>query len=394
MPANKPQMMEMFERLIASPTVSSVSPEFDMGNREICGTIGNWLEDLGFSVEMQPIPGHPDKANVIGTLGKGPGGLVLAGHTDTVPFDDGKWDQDPFSLTEHNGRLYGLGTCDMKGFLALAIHAASQYRAEDLAQPLIIVGTADEESSMMGGRALAEAGRPKARHAIIGEPTGLRPVHMHKGMMMDAIRVLGRSGHSSDPSLGVNALDGMHRVLAALISYRDSLAESYRSDDFNVPFPTLNLGYIRGGDNPNRICPECELHIDLRPLPGMSIPETREVLYGKVRDALGDTECGVEFDMLFEGVEGMETESGSELVRLAEELTGHSAEAVAFSTEGPFFRELGAQTVILGPGNIDQAHQPNEYLAMDMLQPTLDHLDRFINQLCVNKQPKVESAKK
>ncbi|MGD8827157.1 MAG: M20/M25/M40 family metallo-hydrolase, partial [Gammaproteobacteria bacterium] len=143
-----PGMLEMMRELIAAPSVSSVSPQFDMGNHGISVLIGNWLEDLGFSVEIQEIPDQPGKANVIAALGRGPGGLVLAGHTDTVPYDDTGWSQDPFRLTERDNGFYGLGTSDMKSFFALAIEAARVFEARDLAQPLIIVGTADEESSM------------------------------------------------------------------------------------------------------------------------------------------------------------------------------------------------------------------------------------------------------
>ncbi|HEV2212534.1 MAG TPA: M20/M25/M40 family metallo-hydrolase, partial [Gammaproteobacteria bacterium] len=213
----------MLAGLINAASVSSVSPEYDMSNRLAAERIAEWLEAAGFGVELQDIPGHPGKVNVIGTLGSGPGGLVLAGHMDTVPFDEGLWDSDPFTLTERDGKYFGLGISDMKGFIALAIEAAARYRKADLAQPLIVLATADEESSMCGARALAAAGRPKARYAIIGEPTLLKPVHVHKGILMEAVRVVGHSGHSSDPSLGKNALEGMHRALASLLAFRDEL---------------------------------------------------------------------------------------------------------------------------------------------------------------------------
>lgn len=195
-----PSLREMLTGLIGAPSVSSVSPEFDMSNRPAAERIAGWLESLGFGVELQEIPGAPGKLNVIGTLGQGSGGLVLAGHMDTVPFDEKGWDSDPFTLTERDGNYYGLGISDMKGFIGLAIEAAARHKAKDFTQPLIILATADEESSMSGGRALVAAGRPKARYAVIGEPTLLKPVHMHKGILMEAVKIIGRSGHSSDPS--------------------------------------------------------------------------------------------------------------------------------------------------------------------------------------------------
>lgn len=377
-----PELKELIGDLVATPSVSSVDEDMDMANQPVADRLSGWLESLGFSVEMIPVPDQPGKVNVLGTLGKGPGGLVLAGHTDTVPFDDTGWDSDPFQLRDADDRLYGLGTCDMKAFLALALEAASQYRASDLEAPLMILGTADEETAMAGAKALVEAGVPRARHAVIGEPTRLRPVRMHKGMMMDAIRVTGRSGHSSDPSLGANALDGMHRVIADILAWREDLAQRHRESDFAVPTPTLNLGYIRGGDNPNRICATCELGIDLRPLPGMS----RDELRGEMRERLSRVIQGngltLDIETLFEGADPMETSRDAPIVRAAEELTGHSAEAVAFSTEAPFLAALGMDVVVMGPGDIEQAHQPNEFLAQDRIKPTLEVLDALIQRFC------------
>ena len=273
-----PELLDMIAALIAAPSISSVNPDFDQGNRGVIELLADWLSALGFRAEILPIAGQPDKANLIATLGAGPGGLVLAGHTDTVPFDQGRWTHDPFRLTCADGRLYGLGTSDMKAFLALAVEAASSFTASQLQQPLIIIATADEESSMSGAKALVEARRPQARYAVIGEPTGMRPVRMHKGILMEAIHLRGRSGHSSDPALGNSALEGMHRVLGELLRWRAELQAQHVNPLFAVPVPTLNLGHIHGGDNPNRICPDCELHIDLRPLPGMDIDQLRSQL--------------------------------------------------------------------------------------------------------------------
>ena len=376
--------MDMIGALIATPSVSSVDPELDQQNRPVIDLLANWLADTGFRVEVLPLPGKPGKANLVATLGNGTGGLVLSGHTDTVPFDDGKWQHDPFSLTEADNRLYGLGTSDMKAFLALAIEASRELRAEDLKQPLILLATADEETSMSGARALVDTHALQARHAIIGEPTGLRPVRMHKGILMEAIHLQGRSGHSSDPSLGNSALEAMHTVISALLDWRRELQANNHNPMFAVPVPTLNLGHIHGGDNPNRICPECELHIDLRPLPGMDISELREELRARVLGALTDTGIQTHFTALFEGIPAMSTPADAEIVALTEQLTGHPAEAVAFATEGPYLGQLGISTVILGPGDIDQAHQPDEYLALERINPTLEILQQVVNSVCIN----------
>ncbi|MCC6136310.1 MAG: acetylornithine deacetylase [Candidatus Contendobacter sp.] len=383
MPTSPARLLERIRRLIATPSVSSVSPQFDQSNRPVIDLLADWLESAGFTVRIEPLPERPDKANLIATLGEGPGGLVLAGHTDTVPFDAGRWRHDPFAGEIADERIYGLGTADMKAFLALALEAAQEFRAGDLHQPLLILATADEESSMAGARALAAARQPLGRHALIGEPTGLKPVRMHKGIFMEAIRLEGRSGHSSNPALGVNALEGMHRVIGELLRWRAELQTRYRNPCFEIEVPTLNLGHIHGGDNPNRICADCELHIDLRPLPGMALTDLREELHRRMGRLLADSDLRLSFLPLFAGIEALETPATAAIIQATEQLTGAPAGSVSFGTEGPYLNALGMDTVILGPGSVECAHQPDEFLALATILPTLDLLHRLIQQFCV-----------
>jgi len=384
MPRPVPELMTLLRELIATPSVSSVSPAFDQGNAGVIALLAGWLEGLGLRTEVQDIPGFPGKQNLVATLGEGPGGLVLAGHTDTVPYDAGRWTHDPFTLTEDDGRLYGLGTSDMKGFFALAIEALLAFLDRPLARPLVLLATADEESSMCGAIALARAGRPLGRYAIIGEPTGLVPVRMHKGIMMEAVRLIGRSGHSSDPSLGRSALEGMHEVMGALLAWRADLQRHHRDPAFAVAVPTLNLGHVHGGDNPNRICGECELHLDLRPLPGMHLDDLRAEMRARVARVAEAHGLAWETRPLFPGIEALETDASSPVVRAAEALTGHAAGAVAFGTEAPYLRALGLDTVILGPGDIAQAHQPDEFLALERIPRMVDLLRGLIARLCAS----------
>ncbi|GGE52245.1 acetylornithine deacetylase [Streptosporangium jomthongense] len=378
-----PGVQEMLATLISLPSISSASAEWDHSNEPVVRTLGEWLEALGFSVELLPLPDAPGKYNLIGTLGSGSGGLVLAGHTDTVPFDDKRWKSDPFTLTERDNRWYGLGTCDMKGFFPLAIEAAREFASAELKQPLIILATADEETSMNGARALAEAGKPKARYAVIGEPTSLRPVRMHKGIMMERLTFEGQSGHSSDPALGRNALEGMHEALGELLALRADWQQQYRNTNFDVQVPTLNLGCIHGGDNPNRICARCELHFDLRPLPGMSMENLRQDILHRLQPLAERRELAMEFEPLFDGVPPFETPADAALVKACEKLTGHTAHAVAFATEAPWLQKLGMETLVLGPGSIDQAHQPDEFIEMSQLEPTVKILKGLIRQFCL-----------
>ena len=381
--SRSPALLEMISGLIATPSVSSVNPALEQGNLAVIELLANWLDGTGFDIEIMPLPGTPARANLIATLGRGSGGLVLSGHTDTVPYDEGKWHHNPFRLENAGNRLYGLGTSDMKSFMALALEAVRDLDAGHLQQPLILLATADEETSMAGARALVERRRPQARYAVIGEPTGLRPVRMHKGILMEAIRLVGKSGHSSDPAQGNSALEAMHSVLGALISWRKELQATHHNSLFAVPVPTLNLGHIHGGDNPNRICGSCELHLDLRPLPGMGLQELRDELHHRVLRALQDTGIDASIESLFEGIPAMETPANAAIVQLAEKLTGHTPEAVAFGTEAPYLSRLGMETVILGPGDIAQAHQPDEYIRLDQLAPTVDLLKSIIDAVCV-----------
>lgn len=379
-----PGIREMLSRLIAMPSISSASSDWDHSNEAVVRTLAEWLEPLGFTTEILEVPGLPGKYNLIATLGSGPGGLVLSGHTDTVPFDDQRWQSDPFTLTEKDDRWYGLGTCDMKGFFPLAIEAAKAFAGQPLQQPLIILATADEETSMNGARALAEAGKPKARYAVIGEPTSLRPVRMHKGIMMERLKFEGRSGHSSDPALGRNALEGMHEALGELLALRSQWQEQYRNPNFRVQVPTMNLGCIHGGDSPNRICAQCELHFDLRPLPGMDMANLRQSILNRLQPLAERRELGLTFEPLFDGVPPFETPADAALVKACETLTGHTAHAVAFATEAPWLQQLGLETLVMGPGSIDQAHQPDEYLELSQLQPTVDILRGLIKQFCLD----------
>jgi acetylornithine deacetylase len=369
--------------LVGAPSVSCTSPEFDQSNHQVVNLLANWLEPLGFQCEIQPIDGWPGKYNLVAVKGSGPGGLVFAGHTDTVPCNPELWEQDPFTLTDKDGRFYGLGATDMKGFFPVVLAALEKFRDAPLREPIIILATADEESSMCGARALAAQGSPKARYAVIGEPTGMRPIRMHKGIVMESVRVIGQAGHSSDPSLGKNALETMNSVINQLLVYRSELQSKYRHDGFNVAVPTLNLGCIHGGDNPNRICASCELHFDLRPLPGMPLEQLRSDMQNRLRPIAEKAGCDIVFSSLFPGIDPYEEKADSAIVQAAEKLTGHTATAVAFATEAPFLQKIGMETIVMGPGAIDQAHQPNEFIEQSQIAPAIHVIEELIRKFCV-----------
>ena len=368
--------------LIGIPSVSSSDPSFDMSNRAIVERLSDMLQAAGFRVECMDVVEQADKFNLVASLGDGPGGLVLSGHTDTVPFDADAWSSDPFQLAERDGKLYGLGTADMKSFFALALAAAASFSPADLDRRLVLVATADEETGMTGARSLASGREKLADFAVIGEPTSLKPVRVHKGILAERIVLQGRSGHSSNPLLGISALDGLRSVLNELTGLRLELQTEFTDDGFEVPFPTLNFGRVQGGDNPNRICAECTLDLDCRFLPGMPLDDLRRRIHERVREAVQGSGLDVSFRPLFHGIEAMNTPADSAIVRTVEDLTGTAAGAVGFATEAPFFAAMGTEVVVVGAGSIDQAHQPDEYLALAAITPAISMLEHLIARYC------------
>lgn len=378
-----PNYERLLADLVAIPSVSSSAPGWDQSNLGVVNVLQDWFAKLGFNAEVMDVPGQPGKANLIATCGAGNQGLVLSGHTDTVPFDASKWQSDPFKLTTVNDRMFGLGTCDMKGFFPIIVEALRNLRGARLKQPLIVLATADEESSMSGARALADAGALRGRAALIGEPTSLKPVRMHKGILMESLQISGKSGHSSNPALGNSALEAMHEAVGELLRFRERMQEKYSDPAFEVGVPTLNLGRMQGGDSANRICGHCELSFDLRLLPGMNTIGLREELSHIVKSIADRRRVDIQLQSLIEEVEPFATKADSALVKLCEELSGTQAQAVAFATEAPFLSKMGFETIVMGAGSIDQAHQPDEFMVVDQVKVMAKHLEALIRYYCL-----------
>lgn len=388
-----PGIQHLIQQLLSIPSISCTSPKIDQSNIHVIHLLANWFESLGFQCEIQYLDeeknGPQDnnsKANLIATLGTGNQGLVLAGHTDTVPIDEKLWQVDPFNITEKDNRLYGLGSCDMKSFFAVILEAIRTIDLTKLKQPLIILATADEETSMSGAKAIAKHGKnlglDNARYAIIGEPTNMRPVRMHKGMMMESIQLTGQAGHSSDPALGNNALEAMHKVITELLKWREELQSKYKNPLFEIPVPTMNLGHIHGGDNPNRICGSCELQIDIRPLPGMKLTDLRAEMQQRLKNVLLNTGIQLKTVSLTDGFDAMDTDKNSDLVQRAEKMTHTDSQIVAFGTEAPYYNAMGMETIVMGPGSIRQAHQPNEYIETTSLNSAVDVIRQMVVNYC------------
>lgn len=379
-----PDFIDLYQQLIALPSISSDDADLDQSNKPLIDLLATWCQSLGFQVDIQPVPGTRNKFNLLASLGEGAGGLLLTGHTDTVPFDDGRWTKDPFTLTEHDNKLYGLGTADMKGFFAFILDAVRELGANQLSKPLYILATADEETSMAGAQYFSTSTQLRPDCAIIGEPTSLVPVRAHKGHISNAIRIMGQSGHSSDPAKGVNAIDLMHESIGQLIKLRDSLQKRYHNPAFAIPYPTMNFGQIHGGDSANRICGCCELLMDIRPLPGLSLTDLDELMSQALQPIQERWPGRLTIKHSHAPIPGYECPVHQSALVQIEKLVGKRAETVNYCTEAPFIQQL-CPTLVLGPGSIEQAHQPDEYLSTSFIEPTRQLLKQLVSHFCISK---------
>ncbi|HDL7015670.1 TPA: acetylornithine deacetylase [Yersinia enterocolitica] len=386
-----PPFIELYRALIATPSISATDSALDQSNEALINLLAGWFADLGFRVEIQPVPDTRHKFNLLASIGEnsvgkkssgeGSGGLLLAGHTDTVPYDEGRWTRDPFTLTEHDNKLYGLGTADMKGFFAFILDAVRDIDASTLSKPLYILATADEETTMAGARYFAASTQLRPDFAIIGEPTSLQPVRAHKGHISNAIRITGQSGHSSDPARGVNAIDLMHESITELMKLRTTLQERYNNPAFAIPYPTMNFGHINGGDAANRICACCELHMDIRPLPGLTLSDLDELMTEALAPVSARWPGRLSIDQLHPPIPGYECPTDHHMVGVIEDLLGERTAVVNYCTEAPFIQQI-CPTLVLGPGSINQAHQPDEFIDMAFIEPTRELIGQLVDHFC------------
>lgn len=321
------------------------------------------------------------KANLFVTLpaanGDMSGGLVLSGHTDVVPVEGQAWHSDPFCAQVREGRVYGRGSCDMKGFIASVLAAVPQMQAASLLRPMHVALSYDEEIGCLGAPVmLAELVRRglNPQHCIVGEPTSMRMVVAHKGIHTFCCRVHGKSAHSSLTPQGVNAIEYAARLIVYINQLADELKKRQdHDDDFDVPFSTLSTGLIRGGTAVNIIPNMCEFEFDYRNLPHMrpadvALPIQRyidEVLQPQMQAV--DGQCRIDM-MQRENVPALGQAEHHALYELVAQLVDDAARhKVAYATEGGQFQAAGMQTVICGPGSIEQAHKADEYVQLSQL---------------------------
>ncbi|AKC32361.1 acetylornithine deacetylase [Candidatus Pantoea carbekii] len=366
-----PPFIEIYQRLIRTPSISAIDDVFDQSNEAIINLLAGWFSDLGFTIEICEVPYTHHKFNMLAHKGKGIGGLLLAGHTDTVPYDPERWTRDPFSLIEENNRLYGLGVTDMKGFFAFILDVLCNLEITALHKPLYILATADEETTMAGAKYFSESTDLCPECAIVGEPTSLKPIRMHKGHLSKVLYIQGQSAHSSEPLQGINAIELMHKSITQLMKLRNIFfKKNYQDYRFTVPYSTMNFGHIYGGDIINRVCTSCELHIDIRPLPDLSLNHLNSLLTEVLKPINRRWPKRLTVSELYPPIPAYECNQNHKLIKIIEKLLSVKAEAVNYCTEASFIQKI-CPTLVLGPGSIDQAHQPDEFIETFFIKPTL-----------------------
>jgi acetylornithine deacetylase len=373
--------LDIYRKLIAIPSSSSDNKIEDLSNEPVIDLLITFLSQFNFKCKKIPVVNSKNKFNLIASYGHGTGGLALCGHTDTVPTIDNLWNQSPYELTQDNNRLYGLGVIDMKGFFAFIVETLFQIDFSKLKKPLHILATADEETTMSGAIQLVKEFNAKPDLIIIGEPTSLVPVIMHKGHLVQKITATGISGHSSNPDSGINAILIIYDVISELCRLKDTLKNDFSQKMFPIPYPTLNIGQILGGDAPNRICEQCSITFDIRPIPGTSIEQMKTETLKALEKVMKKYPNRIKISQPYDAVEPFGGFLPQEDLTFIEEITNKKAIAVNYATEATYYQNL-APTIILGAGSIDVAHQPNEYLNIEEIQPMLSILNKLINKYC------------
>lgn len=376
-----PDSRALLGKLIGFDTTSRLS------NLELIRFMESYLAGYGIDAHLS-YNEQGTKANLVATIGPNvPGGVVLSGHTDVVPVDDQEWATDPFVMTEQGGKLYGRGTSDMKGFIACALAAVPAFKAANLKRPVHFAFTYDEEVGCLGIQALLPILKDRIaqpRLVVVGEPTSMQVASAHKGQYVSKTRIWGREAHSSRAEDGVNAV----AVAAELITFlTEAAAESKRKgpqdETFDPPYTSFNMGPIAGGSVFNIIPNYCEFDWEFRPVPG----EDPAAILGRYNDYLADVinprlgalfpECRAE-NAVWAYLPPLKAEPGSDGEVLALSLAEkNDTTVVAFGTEAGHIQSIDFPAVVCGPGDIAQAHKPDEFIEAQQL----DACDRFMRRL-------------
>jgi len=351
-------VFDILDRLVAFPSIAGKP------NDDIAGWIEACLAEHGAQVTVLPGP-EGDRSNLFATIGPADvPGYILSGHMDVVPAGEPQWKSDPFTLRRDGERLYGRGTTDMKGFLAAALAAVPALAKLSLARPIHLAFSYDEEVGCRGVPHLI-ARLPelcaKPLGVIVGEPSGMRAVRGHKGKAAARVTIQGRTGHSSRPDLGLNAIHAMSEALSAAVSEAERLTHGPFNSAFEPAYSSLQAGVIAGGQSVNIIPDSCKLHLEARAIPGVDPASLLAPVKARA-EALAAEGFLVEWTPM-SAYPALSLAQDAALAALLSELTGEAPlTAVSFGTEAGLYQAAGFDAIICGPGNIDRAHKPDEYI--------------------------------
>ncbi len=375
----------LLERLIGFDTVSSKS------NLALIQFVETYLRDRGVPYVLTHNPAG-DKAALLATIGPPvDGGIVLSGHTDVVSPEGQAWNSHPFAMRRADGKLYGRGTCDMKGFGAIALAMVPEFLMADLRVPVHILLSYDEETTCLGPVDLIERfgiDLPRPRAVVVGEPTMMAVADSHKSISTYMTRVRGHEAHSSKPQLGANAIKAACALVGELYRIAETLErQSDPSGRFDPAHSTVHVGTIQGGTVRNILAGECHFEWEFRGLPGVPYDTALRPFEAYVTDTALPQLASSGHDVAITtqtqvDIPGLSAEPGSSAATLALKLTNSNRTiAVAYATEAGRFQAAGLPTIVCGPGNIDQAHQPNEYLDMAQIAACIDFMRRLAGEL-------------
>ncbi len=359
-------------------------------NLEIIEYIKGYLEGFGLQSELV-YDATGKKANLFATIGaEDLGGVALSGHTDVVPVDGQNWLTDPYEIYESEHRLYGRGTSDMKSFIAICLAKVPEFIDRNLATPIHLAFSYDEEIGCVGVRTLLRelcVRKNKPKFCVIGEPTGMRVVRSHKGKISRRCSIHGLESHSGLAHIGVNAVE----AAAEIIAFLKNEARQFRrcgpfDEEFTPAYSTVHTGLIQGGTALNIVPKYCEFEAEIRHLPS----DDPNLVWARMQDFI-DAEILPEMQAVFPDAridwEELSTipalsTSSDELLKLTQELAGATDTAcVSFGTEGGLFEDIGIPSVVCGPGHIDQAHKPNEFIDIEQIHKCETFLDKLLGKL-------------
>ena len=364
--------LEMIEALVGFDTTSSKS------NLDLIDFVEDYLKGLGVE-SRRTGNAEGNKANLFATLGpEVEGGVVLSGHSDVVPVTGQEWHSDPFKVARKEGRLYGRGTADMKSFLAIALALAPEFLAAGLKRPVHLALSYDEEVGCLGVRSLISdltENLPRPAIVIVGEPTSMQPVVEHKGISVFRTTITGKAAHSSQPHRGGNAILAAGELIAELGRMAEDLrAAAPAGSPYDPPYTTIGIGRISGGEAVNIVAEHCSFDWEFRNLPEQDARELEQRFRSYAEEKVLPKLCqhapqaAIKTEVL-SNVAAFEREADSPAEQLVRRLTGSNrAGAVSFGTESSLFQGAGISTVVCGPGSIDQAHQPDEFIAVEQVE--------------------------